>query len=145
LLYVLRHHPRAQRAIDGAGIHIDEGGKGGLETNELEVGRLVDFGVLEGEDILVVFQLLNGNNILVGESALDMANVEAPKVINTRVDRTIVLEHFQYVLYLVSDMRCIPGHHSSSFVAAISSSTSSSFGEYNDRVSILNPGCLPTK
>jgi len=71
---------------------------------------------LEGEDILVVFQLLNGNNTLVGESALDMANVEAPKVINTGVDRTIVLERFQYVLCLVSDMCCVSGHHSSSFV-----------------------------
>ena len=55
MLYVLRHHPRAQRAIDGARVHIDEGEESGLETNELEAGRLVDFGVLEGEDILVVF------------------------------------------------------------------------------------------
>lgn len=91
--------------MDGVGGLIDEGEEIGVETNGLEVGRLVDLGVLEGEDVLVVFQLLDGNNFLIGERGLDMANVEAPKIIHIRFDRAIILERFQNNLYMVSDMR----------------------------------------
>lgn len=41
--------------MNGRGVFIDEGEEIGVE---MKVGRLSDFGALEGENVLFVFQLL---------------------------------------------------------------------------------------